>query len=502
MTIVMKAAATAAVKATLAAGVLAIAFATAAQARPQGTLNYGTVIQLNNWNPLVKPNQTYTGIVYEGLVRAAADGYTLQPSLATAWKLSADKLELTLRSGVVFHDGTPFNAEAVKKNIEWIKASGTQWAVGFAPVSNIEIKDDTHLTLHLSEPSPTLLQRLASRGAFMVSPAAIEKKDWSNASGTGPWTYDAAASQLGTKEVFRLFDRYWNKDNVGVESIVVHVLQDPSVALNALISGYVQVTELDPSQFPAATAQGLKTTGTPVLVQHILFLDRRNTFADENVRKAICSAVDMDAVVKAGYNGQATAVSQKMRKGLPGYNPELTGYKHDIEAAKKYMAAAGNPKISFTLPMFANNHTAVLLMAQQMKQIGIDAKPQLMTTGQYFSFYQTDKYPMQVNSSSTEDIGPLDYYQFRFSPKGIGNPYRVDVPELDALAKKALQAEGEQDQNKGWQAVMKYIQDHALDCGFHEVFTSWAYDPKKIAHVPTTVLRASALRYDEVKLLK
>jgi hypothetical protein len=49
---------------------------------------------------------------------------------------------------------------------------------------------------------------------------------------------------------------------------------------------------------------------------------------------------------------------------------------------------------------------------------------------------------------------------------------------------------------------MKYIQDHALDCGFHEVFTSWAYDPKKIAHVPTTVLRASALRYDEVKLLK
>jgi ABC-type transport system substrate-binding protein len=107
------------------------------------------VIQLNNWNPLVKPNQTYTGIVYEGLVRAAADGYTLQPSLATAWKLSTDKLELTLRSGVVFHDGTPFNAEAVKKNIEWIKTSGTQWAVGFAPVSSIEIKDDTHLTLHL-----------------------------------------------------------------------------------------------------------------------------------------------------------------------------------------------------------------------------------------------------------------------------------------------------------------------------------------------------------------
>lgn len=492
----------AAAKALMAAGAVAIVWAAPAQARPQGTLNYGTVIQLNNWNPLVKPNQTYTGIVYEGLVKVAADGFTLQPSLASEWKMSGNKLDLTLRSGVVFHDGTPFNGEAVKRNIEWVKKSGTQWAVGFAPVSSVEVKDDTHVTFHLSEPSPTLLQRLASRGAYMVSPKVLDSGSWTMDGGTGPWTYDAAASQLGTKEVFRYFDRYWAPDKIGVETIVMHVLQDPSVALNALISGYVQVTELDSSQLPAAEAQGFKTVSTPTLVQHVLFLDRKQTFADENVRKAICSAIDVDAMMKAGYNGYSKEASQKMRPGLPGYNPEVKGWKHDLAAAKKYMEAAGNPKISFVLPTFANNNTALLLMAQQLKQIGIDAKPQLMTTGQYFSFYQTDKYPMQVNSSATEDIGPLDYYQFRFSTKGTGNPFRVTVPELDALAEKALRETTPEAQNKGWQTVVKYIHDHALDCGFYDNHTTWSYDPKKLVDAPTIVLRPSTLRYEDVRLKK
>ena len=209
-----------AARAILVKGAMAVVCGSAAEARPQGTLDYGTVIQLNNWNPLIKPNQTYTGIVYEGLVKVAGDGFTLEPSLATEWKMSADKLDLTLRSGVVFHDGTPFNGEVVKKNIEWVKASGTQWAVGFAPVKEVEVKDDTHITLHLSEPSPTLLQRLASRGAYMVSPKVIDSKSWTMDGGTGPWTYDAAGSQLGTKEVFRYFDRYWAPDKVGVDTVL------------------------------------------------------------------------------------------------------------------------------------------------------------------------------------------------------------------------------------------------------------------------------------------
>lgn len=471
-----------------------------ARAEPAGTLHYGTMIQHDNWNTLVKSGQTYTGIAYEGLLRAGRDGFTLEPSLATSWRLTPTELELTLRPDVWFHDGMRFDAEAVKQNIEWIKRSGTQWAAGFANVSEIVIRDPLHITLRLSEPTPTLPQRLATRGAYIVSPAAIAIGSWTVESGTGPWVHDPVASQRGAKEVFNYFDRYWAPQDVGVKSIVMHVFQDPSTALNAVTTGYVQAIELDSSQLPGAEAAGMKIKATPTLVQHMLFLDRKETFANENVRKAVCYAINIPAVALGGYNGYAKPVPQRFEAGQSGFDPTVRGYNHDPAVAKKFMAAAGNPKLSFTLPMYTGNQTAMMLISQQLRAIGIEAKPQLMTSGQYFTFYQTDKYPLQVNSSATENIGPLDYYQFRFATGGVGNPFRVAVPELDAIARRALTETTEEGQNKIWQEMTRYIHDRALDCGYYQWQTTWAYDPKKLDELPTIPMRPSTLRYTDVRL--
>jgi peptide/nickel transport system substrate-binding protein len=467
-------------------------------AAPKGTLNYATMIQNKNWNPLVRSGETYSGIPFEGLIRVAADGFTLQPHLATAWELTPTELNLTLQSGVVFHDGTPFNAAAVKTNLEWIKGSGTQWAATLDTVSDIIVKDDTHVTLKLSKPTPTMPSRLATRGLYMVSPKFLETKDWTKAVGTGPWTYDEAASQIGTKEVFRLFDKYWALDKVGVESIVMHVIQDPNVAFNALRTGLVDVTEMTSSLLAAVKAAGFQVHTTPTLTQHFLFLDRKNMFADVNVRKAFCTAVDLDAISIASFEGTMKPVPQRFPEGQSGHNPEVKGYKYDPEAAKKYLAAAGNPKISVTLPMYPGIQTTMTLVAQMLRQVGIDANTQMMTTGQYFTYYQSDRYPLQINTSATESIGPLDYYQFRFSPTGVGNPFKVVVPELDAIAQRALDEADPAKQEKIWQEMTKYIHDNALDCNFYLQPTHWVYNPKTLDAVPTTVMRPSALRYDEV----
>src|ERR1043165_9562439 len=135
-----------------AVGALSAAFAVSmaasvAIAAPKGTLNYATQIQNTNWNPLVKSGETHTGIPYEGLRKVSPDGFTLQPYLAKAWELTPTELNPTLQSGVVFHDGTPFNAAAVKTNLEWIKGSGTQWAATLATVSATVVKEDTHISL-------------------------------------------------------------------------------------------------------------------------------------------------------------------------------------------------------------------------------------------------------------------------------------------------------------------------------------------------------------------
>ena len=108
--------------------------------------------------------------------------------------------------------------------------------------------------------------------------------------------------------------------------------------------------------------------------------------------------------------------------------------------------------------------------------------------------------PLQINTSATESIGPLDYYQFRFGPTGVGNPFKVAVPELDAIVERALAEPDRAKQEAIWQEMIRYIEDHALDCNFYLWKTAWAYDKNKLDGVPTTVMRPSALRYDEVGL--
>src|SRR5688572_5457740 len=109
----------------------------AALAQPSGTLRFGTNQQLDDWETLTKANSTYLSLVYEGLVDLAADGVTLRPRLATKWTETPTRLEFTLRSGVTFHDGTPFDAAAVVKNLERVRETPSQWRGIMAPVDKI-----------------------------------------------------------------------------------------------------------------------------------------------------------------------------------------------------------------------------------------------------------------------------------------------------------------------------------------------------------------------------
>ena len=77
---------------------------------------------------------------------------------------------------------------------------------------------------------------------------------------------------------------------------------------------------------------------------------------------------------------------------------------------------------------------------------------------------------------------------------------KVTVPQLDAIVERALAEPDTAKQDKIWQEMVKYIEDEALDCNFYLWKTIWAFDTKKLKQVPTTVMRPSALRYDEVKL--
>ncbi|MGO4840443.1 ABC transporter substrate-binding protein, partial [Rhizobiaceae sp. 2RAB30] len=97
---------------------LAAGWCGGALADPSGTLRWGASFEPSGWNPQVQPNTTFIGLVYEGLLQMSPDGVTINPRLAESWSITPTEATFKLRQGVKFHDGTPFNADAVIANIE------------------------------------------------------------------------------------------------------------------------------------------------------------------------------------------------------------------------------------------------------------------------------------------------------------------------------------------------------------------------------------------------
>ncbi|MEY9212124.1 hypothetical protein NI17_007140 [Thermobifida halotolerans] len=162
-----------------------------------------------SWAPGADMEAGYMRVPYENLVALDGAG-EITPVLATDWEQTDTELTLTLREGVVFHDGTPFNAEAVKANLESIRGSNGPYAGPLQVIESIDVVDELTVRLNLAEPSPSLLTTLSTRAAPMASPKAIE--DGSVAEhpvGTGPWAYDPDASTLGTRMAFTFFPDYW-----------------------------------------------------------------------------------------------------------------------------------------------------------------------------------------------------------------------------------------------------------------------------------------------------
>ena len=487
-------------KAALGAALLA-GSCLAVASEPNGVLRFATDIQSRNWDTFRQTGDTFPTLVFEGLVQFAPDGHSIAPRLATSWEQTPERVVLHLQDGAAFHDGTPFNADAVIANFKRMIDSKGQFATMLQPVSDMRAQDDLTVVLDLSYPAPTLLPNLATRGAVMISPKTIENGDFEqNPQGTGPWMLNQGESQHGTKIVVDYFDKYYAPEKVGVERIELYSIPDQNTLLNALVTGQVDVIAVNGQLAPVAEAQGFVVETKPTLLQHMLMLDRHKVFADENVRKAVCHAIDAQVWVDAVLNGFGRAVSQRFPEGLPGHYPDIEGYGHDVAKAKEYMAAAGNPEISFTFPIYPRMQQVAQILKSQLSEIGIDVNIELMTPGQYFSFYQSDKYPLQINTSASENAGVYDYYKFRFSPTGVGNPFKVEVPELDALAAKALAETDPEKQDQGWHDVIEYVHDHALDCGFFEQNTVWAYNPKRISQFGTTAMKPSVIRYRDIRL--
>ena len=227
------------------------------------SLTLGAVQELRSWDPAqahvghyLQPYQA----AYDSLILREPDG-KLSPMLATAWKYNDTNTKLTvdLRTDVTFSDGAKFDAEAAKANLDHFKkANGPQMAQ-LTAVSDVAVVDADTIELNLSAPDPSLEFYLSQAAGLMGSPKALGTEGIKTEPvGSGPYVMDKAATVKDSQSVFTARKDYWNKDLQKFEKVTFKILTDLTARTNALVSGQVDATLLDPKT--GKQAEGAKMT--------------------------------------------------------------------------------------------------------------------------------------------------------------------------------------------------------------------------------------------------
>ncbi len=293
-------------------------------------------------------------VVFAGLCDKLIDidrNLAYAPLLATEWAWSPDNLALTmkLRPGVVFHDGTQFDAAAVKANIERYKnAPESKRKTELKQVSGVEIVDPLTVRFTLSEAYAPLLGILSDRAGMMVSPKAIAEqgdKLSNHLVCAGPYRFVERVAQ--DRIVLEKFDRYWNAGAIGIDKVTYVSVPDGSVRLANLKSGGLEIAErIAATDIEAVRGDSrLKLVDSPSLAYYNLFInlnggERANTPLGKNDRAIINQVV---------FNGEYIPSNQPVAPGTTFYAKSFPVSPRDLAKAKRLLAESGVAHPAFTL---------------------------------------------------------------------------------------------------------------------------------------------------------
>lgn len=308
---------------------------------------------------------TYAGrIVFEALCDKLVDinaDLTIVPKLATEWSWNDTSTELTmkLREGVVYHDGTPFDAESVKANIQRMQTLGeSKRKSELSTIKDVQVVDPHTVILKLETPFAPLLSILTDRAGMMVSTAAATAAGDKFAAApvcSGPFKFvDRKARDSITLEKFA---NYWNADAIGYDRIEYLILPDSTVRLSRVQAGDLDVAErVAPTDIQTVKDDSrLALYESPGLGVSHLFINQREDkggpFAKHvELRQALELSLDRDAINQVAFNGAFTADNQMLTPLSVFHSKNHPMPARNVERAKELIAASGvaNPSIEIT----------------------------------------------------------------------------------------------------------------------------------------------------------
>lgn len=351
------------------------------------------------------------GPIFDTLVYQDTQGKFF-PGLATKWDATPDGLTFTftLNNAAKFHDGTPFDAAAVKANLDRMAASDTKSRLAGPRLSGYyassEVVDPATVKIHFQQPNGAFLTDLSQDFMAMLSPAAVSKYGLDQIGqhpiGTGPfkfveWVQNSHITLARNEDYTWASPMFKHQGPAYLKTITYKIIPEDSARVTALQSGQVNFIDQIPTVNFASTKSDPKFTVYSVQQPGIPYVYMINTKRpptdDLAVRQAINYAVDKAAIIQTLYQGLYTPAYGPLSPVSFGYNPAVEKiYSFDPAKAKQLLDQAGwqvgsdgirakdGKRLEINHYVFTDNKVATVMQAQ-LKAVGIQSNVMLLDVG-------------------------------------------------------------------------------------------------------------------------
>lgn len=457
---------------------------------PKDVLVVGQVAEPKSLDPHVVTAVNDFRIVvnmYDGLVRYQDGSLQVEPALANSWEISKSGTVYTfhLKKGVKFHDGTPFNADAVKFNFDRMLNKDHPYhhtgpfplSFFFSAIEEVQVLDEQTVQMTLNEPYAPLLSNLAYPTGLIVSPAAVKKYDEDfgrHPSGTGAYRFENWESNRKVT-VVRNPD-YWDGPPE-LETVIFRPITDGNTRVTEMLSGGLDLMVEVPPDNVATFQDNDRTKVYEQAGPHVWFLIlncKEGPFQNKKVRQAANLAINKKALVKNVLQGTASVAAGPTPKAFGwAYNEQLQPYPYNPEKARQMIKEAGyaGQEITFYVTQGGSGMLDPVPMGTAIQadlaKVGLKARIETYEWNTFLNKVNPGlegKADMAEMAWMTNDPDTLPFLTLRsnaWPDKGGFNSGYYSNPEVDKLLEKARTTTDQTERARLYKEMQTIVQDDA-----------------------------------------
>lgn len=440
-----------------------------------GSLVFAVTAEANGWNPATDQWTADSHLVassfYESLV-AVGQNYALVPQLAESVTPNDDFTVWTIRTreGVMFHDGTPCDAAAIKANLD-AQMAGIG-VLGLRPIESVEVTDPRTVTITMNTPWSSFPGILAGSPGYIASPQSLaDGTAGTHPVGTGPYVFNEWIPDRSLKVTKN--PNYWQPELPYLDAIEFQTIIDSTTRGAALESGSIDMLltiearaalqyREDP-EFTVITDDNAEET-------HASLNFAKAPFDNELARRAIIHATDQDAVIQTLGPDLMKAANGPFGPGEPWYAEDARFAGYDPEAAARevaeYEAQTGQP-LSFTLMTFSDDVSVqqAQLLLEQWTRVGADVRLESLEQSAYISRIIVGDFDAATSSNfgyADPDFNWAFWHSSQSGPLGqlSTNFLHISDPQIDAAMEAGRRTTDVDERATQYQTVMQRLNEN------------------------------------------